>query len=76
MEHKTTAVEKFEKDLAAIRAKPVSSKWCNGCGRKVDLRKKGAAAIRPEACIASGIKNREYHFVCSRECYDKMWRNK
>ena len=72
-----TAVEKFEKDLAAARARPVKSKWCNGCGRKVDLRKrKGAAQIEAKACIASGIKNREYHYVCSFECYDKMWRNK
>lgn len=68
--------EKIETELAAIRAKPVKSKWCNCCGGKVDLRKKGSSAIRPECCIASGIKNREYHYVCSRECYDKMWRNK
>ena len=76
MEQNMTLEEKIEADLAAIRSKPVRSKWCNYCGRKVDLRKKGAAQIRLEACLMSGIKNREYHFVCSMECYDKMWRNK
>ncbi len=71
-----TFEEKLEAELAALRAKPVTSKWCNCCGHPVDLRKKGAAQIRYESCINAGIKNREYHFVCSTECYDKMWRNK
>jgi hypothetical protein len=64
---------RIEKGLEAERAKPVKQKWCNCCGRRVDLRKKGAAEIRRESCLASGIKNREYHFVCSKECYQKMW---
>lgn len=74
MENKQTLEEKIEAELEAIRARPVKSKWCNNCGGKVDLRKKGAAEIRYSSCMASGIKNREYHFVCSFKCYDEKWR--
>ncbi len=43
-----------------------------GCGRHVDLRRKGACELTAEFAIASGYKNKQYHYVCSRACYDKM----
>ena len=49
-----------------------TNKWCMGCGRHVDLRKKGACQLTERFCVESGYKNKHYHYVCSRECYNKM----
>ena len=64
---------KVEAELAVLRSRPVKNKFCATCGRKVDLRKKGAAAISRDFAMLSAVKNnREYHFWCSDDCY--KWR--
>lgn len=48
-----------------------ANRWCMVCGRHVDLRRKGAAALREEFCIQAGYRNKGYHYVCSNECYGR-----
>lgn len=44
-------------------------KWCATCGQRVNLSKKGAAAMNEQFALASHLLNKDYWYWCSDNCF-------